>query len=88
MIGVTQGTPAASPVKPTPPAGVTVLSYMQVPANSTSLRNATRVGEIDYAVPYGAAQGLIASAQLKQGHDPDQRAERMVPGAGEPAHGP
>lgn len=66
VIGVTQGTPAASPVKPTPPAGVTVLAYMQVPANSTSLRNATRVGEIDYAIPYGAAQGLIASAQLKQ----------------------
>lgn len=66
VIGVTQGTPAASPVKPTPPAGVTVLAYMQVPANSTSLRNATRVGEIDYAVPYGVAQGLIASAQLKQ----------------------
>ncbi|RSX46124.1 hypothetical protein [Bifidobacterium castoris] len=66
VIGVTQGTPAASPTKPTPPAGVTVLSYMQVPANSTSLRNATRVGEIDYAVPYGVAQGLIASAQLKQ----------------------
>ena len=66
VIGVTQGTPAASPVKPTPPDGVTVLSYMQVPANSTSLRNATRVGEIDYAIPYGAAQGLIASAQLKQ----------------------
>ena len=66
VIGVTQGTPAASPVNPTPPAGVAVLSYMQVPANSTSLRNATRVGEIDYAIPYGAAQGLIASAQLKQ----------------------
>ncbi len=83
VIGVTQGTPAASPVKPTPPAGVTVLSYMQVPANSTSLRNATRVGEIDYAVPYGAAQGLIASGAAQVRHDPDQRTERMVPGAGE-----
>lgn len=66
VIGVTQGTPAATPVKPTPPAGVTVLAWMQVPANSTSLTAATRVGEIDYAIPYGAAQGLIASAQLKQ----------------------
>ncbi|MEE1295866.1 MAG: hypothetical protein UHD09_03235 [Bifidobacterium sp.] len=66
VIGVTQGTPAASPAKPTLPAGVTVLAYMQVPANSTSLRNATSVGDVDYAIPHGAAQGLLASAQLKQ----------------------
>lgn len=66
VIGVTSGTPAASPVKPEPPAGVTVLAYMQVPANSTSLSGATRVGDVDYAIPYGVAQGLLGEAQLKQ----------------------
>ena len=66
VIGVTSGTPAASPVKPGPPAGVTVIAYMQVPANSTSLSGATRVGDVDYAIPYGVAQGLLGEAQLKQ----------------------
>lgn len=66
VIGVTSGTPAASPVKPEPPAGVTVLSYMQVPANSTSLASARRVDEIDYATPYGVAMGYVAGSQLKQ----------------------
>lgn len=66
VIGVTSGTPAASPTKPAPPAGVTVLAYMQVPANSTSLSGATRVGDIDYATPYGVAMGRVGGSQVKR----------------------
>lgn len=66
VLGVTQGTPASSPAQPTVPDGVTVLAYMQVPAASTDLSGVVRVGEVDYAIPYGAALGLISSIRLNQ----------------------
>lgn len=66
VVGVTQGTAAASPSKPVPPAGVTVLAYMQVPASSTTLQSATRVGDVDYATPYGVAIGRLGTSQVKQ----------------------
>ena len=53
QIGVVQGAPSATPVKPAPPAGALVLSYMRMPAQATSTARATRVGDIDYAIPYG-----------------------------------
>lgn len=66
IVDVTQGTPAPTPTKPNLPAGVTVLAYMLLPAGATSTANATRAGEVDYAVPYGAALGLIGTQQVRQ----------------------
>ena len=66
ITGVTQGTPAPTPVNPTLPTGVTALAYMQLPPGATSTANAVRVGEVDYAVPYGAALGFLGSQQVKQ----------------------
>ena len=66
IVSVTQGTPASTPTKPNLPAGVTVLAYMLLPAGATSTANATRAGEVDYAVPYGSALGLIGTQQVRQ----------------------
>lgn len=53
QIGVVQGTPAANPVPPSPPAGALAIAYMRMPAQATSTSKATRVGDTTYAIPYG-----------------------------------
>lgn len=40
QVGVTSGTPSASPAKPTVPAGCTVIAYMQVPASMSATTGA------------------------------------------------
>lgn len=59
-VGVTQGTPAASPVRPTVPQGCTPLAWRLMPAGATSTQSATSQGSVDYAMPYGARLGKLA----------------------------
>lgn len=59
-VGVTQGTPSASPVAPSIPAGCTVLRRMRVPASMTVTTSATASDSADYAIPYSASMGRLA----------------------------
>ena len=59
-VGVTQGTPAASPTEPSVPDRAWRLGAMLMPAGATSTASATQYGNIDYAMPYGAEMGIIA----------------------------
>lgn len=59
-VGVTQGTPAASPTEPVVPDRAWRLGAMLVPAGATSTASATQYGDIDYAMPYGSEMGIIA----------------------------
>lgn len=58
-VGVAQGTPSASPVAPAAPAGALAIGYKRVPAGATSTASAQSVGDIDWAVPYGATRGIL-----------------------------
>lgn len=62
-LGVTQGTPAASPAAPAIPGYATRLGAMLVPAGATTTANAARTGGVDYAVPYGASLGVLMSGR-------------------------
>ena len=61
-VGVAQGTPAASPVAPSIPAGATLIASMRVPAGATTTAQATRTASIDYAIPYGTTLGILGEA--------------------------
>lgn len=63
-VGVTQGTPAASPSKPAIPSYATELETMRVPAGATSTANATVSGGRDYTMPYGASRGVLFESQF------------------------
>lgn len=58
-LGVTEGTPAATPVEPDAPTYATKLAVMFVPAQASTTSSATRQGDVDQAVPYGASLGLV-----------------------------
>lgn len=60
-LGVTQGTPAATPTAPTIPTYATLLAQMRMPAGATTTANATRAASMGYAIPYGASLGVIHS---------------------------
>lgn len=62
-VGVTQGTPAASPVAPACPSGCTPVMEMLVPANSSTLNSASQNASVTYAIPYGASLGVLARVQ-------------------------
>lgn len=62
-IGVTQGTPAASPTAPTCPSYCTPIMEMLVPANSSTLNSASQNASTTYAIPYGASLGVLARIQ-------------------------
>jgi len=59
VVGVVQGTPAASPKKPSAPSGATVLSVMRMESGATTTAAASRIESINYAIPYGASFGLL-----------------------------
>lgn len=59
-VGVTQGTPAATPVEPAVPDRAWRLGAMLMPAGATATSSATQSGDIDYAMPYGSEMGIIA----------------------------
>ena len=56
---VAQGTPSASPVAPSLPAGAQPLAYRLMPANGSTTNAATPYGNIDYAIPYGVGLNRI-----------------------------
>ncbi len=58
-LGVTQGTPAATPTAPTIPTYATLLAQMRMPAGATTTANATQAASIGYAIPYGASLGVL-----------------------------
>lgn len=60
-VGVTQGTPSASPNAPSAPAGCLPLMEMRVPAGASSTQSASRNTSVLYAIPYGATLGLLGS---------------------------
>lgn len=60
-LGVTQGTPAATPTAPTIPTYATLLAQMRMPAGATTTANATQAASIGYAIPYGASLGVLHS---------------------------
>lgn len=66
IVGVSMGAAASNPTPPTVPEYATVLCYMKVPANATNTNACTRIGEIDYAIPYGANLGLLGSSQERR----------------------
>jgi hypothetical protein len=55
-----QGTPAASPVAPTLPAGALLLQQMLVPAGASKTSSASLNGSQNYAIPYGGSLGRLA----------------------------
>ena len=61
-LGVTQGTPAATPTAPTIPTYATLLAQMRMPAGATTTANATQAASIGYAIPYGASLGMLAES--------------------------
>lgn len=62
-LGVTEGTPAATPSIPDIPAYATLLGAMLLPAGATSTGSATNSGNVDYAIPYGASLGILLQKQ-------------------------
>lgn len=58
-LGVTQGTPAATPTAPTIPTYATLLAQMTMPAGSTTTANVHLAAPIGYAIPYGASLGVL-----------------------------
>ena len=72
-VGVTQGTPSASPVCPSVPAGCLVLAKMRVPASATSTGSAQRAADGDRAIPYGASLGLLGMTHETESGVVDER---------------
>lgn len=68
-LGVTQGTPAATPTAPTIPTYATLLAQMRMPAGATTTANATQAASIGYAIPYGASLGKLGDTTWTQGAD-------------------
>lgn len=58
-VGVTQGTPAASPTVPTIPTYATLVAAMLMPAGATSTSAASVSALGAQAVPYGASLGIL-----------------------------
>lgn len=58
-LGVTQGTAAASPARPSVPTYATVLAYMRLPAGATTTAQATVEARGRYAVAAGATMGQL-----------------------------
>lgn len=70
-VDVKAGTPSASPVAPSIPAGCMRLADMRLPAGATSMTSAYRVGDIDYAIPYGAGLGSLGYVESRTTGGPD-----------------
>ena len=63
VVGVAEGTPAASPVCPSVPTGCTKIAEMIMPAGATNTLYTTENSDPEYAIPYGASLGLLGSTQ-------------------------
>lgn len=58
-VGVTQGTPAATPAPPAIPTTATLLALMLVPAGATKTSSASLYALGAGAIPYGASLGIM-----------------------------
>lgn len=58
-LGVTQGTPAATPSVPDIPTGATLLAVMQMPAGATKTSSASAYSVGAGAIPYGSSLGVF-----------------------------
>lgn len=63
-VGVTQGTPASSPVAPGVPSGCVKIAERLMPANASNTGASTANGVPSYALPYGASMGRIGYAKV------------------------
>lgn len=61
-VGVTQGTPAATPEPPTIPADATLLALMQMPAGATKTSAASAYSVGAGAIPYGSSLGVLVDS--------------------------
>ena len=68
-LGVTQGTAAASPARPSVPTYATVLAYMRLPAGATTTAQATVEARGDVAAASGGTLGLLGEAALNADRD-------------------
>ena len=64
VVGVTSGTPSASPAAPSIPSGCLRLADMRVGAAATSTGNATLANGASAAVPYGVSVGRLAYSKV------------------------
>lgn len=59
-VGVTSGTPSASPARPQLPSGVTeLMSFTVQPGTSNLSTGAVAQSSVQYAIPYGSSLGLL-----------------------------
>jgi hypothetical protein len=68
VAGVVQGTPSASPVRPSVPAGSVAVAVMRMPATATATSSATAMVQPDYAIPFGGSLGLLLDKTYTGGY--------------------
>lgn len=59
VLGVTSGTPSASPKNPALPEGAVAVGYRRLPAGARTTQASTASGDIDYALIHGASMGIL-----------------------------
>lgn len=64
-IGVTEGTPAATPAAPSIPSYATLLALMQMPSGATKTSSATAYATGEAAIPYGSSLGILVEGRDK-----------------------
>lgn len=77
-VGVTQGTPAATPEPPTIPADATLLALMRMPAGATKTSSATAYAVGNGAIPYGASLGIMLDETDNTNGDVDPNKEATI----------
>lgn len=75
VVGVAQGTPAASPVAPSIPTGATLIASMRVPAGATTTKGTGLVDGTVYAIPYGSTLGILGETTTTANARGDTRPE-------------
>jgi hypothetical protein len=63
-VAVKQGTPAATPTRPTLPTGALELLSFRMPSGGSATSSATALDTYHYAIPYGASLGLLAQNRM------------------------
>lgn len=82
-VGVTQGTPSATPAKPTIPTDCTELRSFTVASGTTVLSSgAAPSGNIVQSVPYGAVQGILHKYVYNTAGTPKNQKNLTTAGSG------
>lgn len=77
-LGVTQGTPAATPSVPDIPTGATLLAVMQMPAGATKTSSASAYIVGAGAIPYGSSLGIMLDETDRGNDDVDPNKEATI----------